>query len=70
MYTSPTGTVNTSNNANRIVAALDKVSDLTSRIPVVGGVAKYAAKRAESRDLSKKVDAALNPKLSDLKGDD
>ena len=70
LYTSPTGTVNTSNNANRIVAALDKVSDLTSRIPVVGGVAKYAAKRAESRDLSKKVDAALNPKLSDLKGDD
>lgn len=69
LYTSPTGTVNASNNANTIVAALDKVSDLTSRIPIVGGVAKYAAKRAESRDLSKKVDAALNPKLSDMKGD-
>lgn len=66
LYTSPTGTVNSSNNATAIVKALDRISGL----PYVGGIAKYAAKHVESRELSKKVDAALNPpgKLSDMTG--
>jgi hypothetical protein len=70
LYTSPTGTVNSSNNANRIVSALDKAAGMAGSVPFVGSAVKYAARRVESRALSKKVDAALNPpsKLSDMTG--
>jgi hypothetical protein len=65
LYTTPPGSVNYSNTATKMVAALDKLSSRTNAIPVVGPVlgpaAKYVAKRAASNALSKKVDAALNP---------
>lgn len=61
LYTSPTGTVNSSNNANRIVAALDKAAGLAGSVPGLGGALKWTAKRAESKELSRKVDQALNP---------
>lgn len=63
LYTSPSGTVNSSNNANRIVAALDKAAGFVGGVPGLGGALKWTAKRAESKELSKKVDRALNPDL-------
>lgn len=69
LYTSPSGTVNSSNNATQIVRALNKAADMAGGVPVVGGAVKAVAKMAESRQLKKKVDAALNPKISDLSGE-
>lgn len=70
IYTSPSGTVNTSNTASALERIAGKLSDVGGGVPVVGHAIKYAAKRVESRALSKKVEAALNPpsKLSDMTG--
>jgi hypothetical protein len=62
LYTSPEGTVNRSNNANTIAARLDKVAGMLGGTPVAGHAIKYAAKKAASRELSQKVNAALHPK--------
>lgn len=64
LYTSPEGTVNRSNNANTIAARLDKIAGLLGGTPVAGHALKYAAKKAASRELSKRVEASLNPKAA------
>jgi len=67
IYTNPVGTVNTSNTASRMEQVLDKLAGYGGDVPVVGSAIKFAAKRVESRNVKKKVDAALNPKtLSDM----
>jgi hypothetical protein len=65
LYTSPNGTVNISNNANRIVSALNKVAGMGGGVPLVGPAIKYAAKQVQSHSLKKQVNDALMP-LSQL----
>lgn len=65
LYTNPTGSVNYSNTATKMEAAMNKLADRTNAVPVIGPVlgptARFIAKRVESNALAKKVDAALNP---------
>lgn len=72
MYTTPKGTVNSSNTASAMEKVLDKLAGVGSGVPLVGPAIKYVSKKVESRNYSKKVDAALNPpepkKLSDMTG--
>lgn len=69
MYTTPKGTVNSSNTASAMEKVLDRMAGTFGGTPVVGHAVKYAAKKMESRNYSKKVEKALNPpNLSDLSG--
>lgn len=72
LYSTPKGTVNSSNTSSAMEKVLDRMAGTFGGTPVVGHAVKYAAKRLESRNYSKKVDAALNPpepkKLSDMTG--
>lgn len=70
IYTTPSGTVNSSNTSSALEKVLDRLSGTVGGTPVVGHVVKYAAKKVESRNYKKKVDAALEPRnLSDMAGD-
>lgn len=61
LYSTPKGTVNSSNTASAMEKVLDRLAGVTGGTPLVGHAVKYAAKKLESRNYSKKVDAALNP---------
>lgn len=61
LYSQPKGTVNMSNSASAMEKILDRMSGTFGGAPMVGSAIKYAAKRVESRNYSKRVDAALNP---------
>lgn len=61
LYTSPAGSVNTSNTASAMQRVLDKLAGVGGNVPVVGGALKFAAKRAEAGALKKKVNDALTP---------
>lgn len=60
IYTSPSGSVNTSNTASALVKALDKAASFGSSVPVVGYAVKAGANAIKSNMLSKKVDKSLN----------
>lgn len=62
IYTTPEGTVNTSNNVGPIVAAFNAAEKYAKPIPGVKQVAHGAAEIARSRAIAKRVDQALNPK--------
>lgn len=79
IYTTPAGTVNSANTASAMEKVLDRMAGAVGGTPIVGHAVKYAAKKLESRNYSKRVDAALNPdkpttpelpkKLSDMSGE-
>lgn len=61
LYSQPKGTVNTSNTASAMEKVLDRMSGTFGGTPMVGSAIKYVAKKVESRNYSKRVDASLNP---------
>ena len=68
LYTSPSGTVQGSNNAGLIINAINKAADIGGGVPVVGSALKYIAKKAESNALSRKVSDSLNQNQLNNKG--
>jgi hypothetical protein len=75
MYSTPKGTVNSSNTASAMEKVLERMAGTFGGTPGAGHAIKYAAKKLESRNYKKRVDAALepNPKpkpgnLSDMSG--
>jgi hypothetical protein len=73
IYTSPSGTVNSSGTAAELVrqGLMQKLGDIAAyakAIPGAGPVAKYVGKQVTSATTRRKVRAALNPNLKDLAG--
>lgn len=61
LYTTPKGTVNSSNTASAMEKVLDKLAGVGGGVPGFGHAVKYASKKIESRNYSKRVRAALEP---------
>jgi hypothetical protein len=61
LYSTPKGSVNSSNTASAMEKVLDRMSGTFGGTPVVGHAIKYGAKKLESRNYAKKVNMALNP---------
>lgn len=68
IYTSPTGTVNSSNTSSALMNRLDDIAGYAKGTPVLGKVVKYATDQIHSANTSRKVRKALNPNLKDLAG--
>lgn len=68
IYTSPTGTVNSSNTSSALMNRLDDIAGYAKGTPVIGKVVKYATDQIHSANTSRKVRKALNPNLKDLAG--
>lgn len=61
VYTSPPGSVGTSNTASILLGLLDTAAGIYTGVPVpVASAIGYGLKKLKSKDLSKKVDAALS----------
>lgn len=76
LYSTPKGTVNSSNTASAMEKVLDRMAGTFGGTPVIGHAIKYGAKKLESRNMTKKVNAALEPTpppkprtLGDMTGD-
>lgn len=77
LYSTPKGTVNSSNTASAMEKILDKMAGTFGGTPVFGHAIKYGAKKLESRNYTKRVNAALEPapppprapQLNDMTGD-
>jgi len=76
LYSTPKGTVNSSNTASAMEKVLDKLSGVGGGVPLVGPAIKYASKKLESHNYSKRVKSALEPTpppkprtLGDMAGD-
>lgn len=68
IYTSPSGTVNSSNTASALMRKLDDIAAYTKATPVLGKVVKYTTDQIHSANTRRKVRDAINPNLKDLKG--
>jgi enamine deaminase RidA (YjgF/YER057c/UK114 family) len=68
IYTSPSGTVNSSNTASALMRKLDDVAAYTKATPVLGKVIKYTTDQIHSANTRRKVRDAINPNLKDLAG--
>ncbi|WP_440966163.1 hypothetical protein ACL58G_07905 [Massilia sp. GER05] len=68
IYTSPSGTVNSSNTASALMRKLDDVAGYAKSVPVAGKAAKYMADQIKSVQTRRKVRDAINPNLRDLTG--
>lgn len=66
IYTSPTGTVNSSNTASALLRKLDDLAGYAKSVPVAGKAAKYMTDQIKSVNTRRKVRDAISPKLSDL----
>lgn len=60
IYTSPPGSVNSSNTASALMNALDKAAAIGSGIPVVGQAVKYGVRQVKTNALNKRVNSSLN----------
>lgn len=76
LYSTPKGSVNSSNTASAMEKVMNKFSGMFGGTPVAGHAINYAAKKLESRNMTKKVNAALEPTpppkprtLGDMAGD-
>lgn len=61
IYTSPNGSVNTSNTASAAAKMMAKFAGVAGGTPVIGHAIKYTAKQIESAAMRKKVRAAVEP---------
>jgi hypothetical protein len=68
IYTSPSGTVNSSNTASALMRKLDDIAAYTKATPVLGKVVKYTTDQIHSANTRRKVRDAINPNLKDLAG--
>lgn len=62
LYTLPDGVAQPTNNAGRIITAIEALEKRTKRIPVAEQVAGYVGDRTRERVLAKRIERALNPK--------
>jgi hypothetical protein len=62
LYTLPEGVSQPSNNAGRIISAIEGLEKRTKRIPVAEQVAGYVGDRAREHVIAKRIEKALNPK--------
>jgi hypothetical protein len=62
LYTLPEGVSQPSNNAGRIITAIESLEKRTKRIPVAEQVTGYVGDRARERVIAKRIEKALNPK--------
>lgn len=69
IYTSPSGTVNSSNTSSAILRKLGSIGGYSRAVPGLGKIIDYSAGKLEEVRTRAKVKEALNPKLSDLGGD-
>lgn len=68
IYTSPTGTVNSSNTASALIRKLDDLAGYAKGTPVIGKAVNYSVQAVKSANTRRKVRDALNPNLKDLTG--
>lgn len=68
IYTSPSGTVNSSNTTSALMRQMDNVVSYAAGTPVIGKALNYSAQAIKSAGTRRKVRAALEPNLSDLAG--
>lgn len=68
IYTSPAGTVNSSNTASAMMKALDQAAGYTQGVPVIGKAVRFGVQQVKSKRTMNQVQQALNPNLSDLSG--
>jgi hypothetical protein len=68
IYTSPTGTVNSSNTASALMRKLDDVAAYAKGTPIIGKAVNYSAQAIKSANTRRKVRDAINPNLKDLAG--
>jgi hypothetical protein len=68
IYTSPTGTVNSSNTASALMRKLDDVAAYAKGTPIIGKAVNYSAQAIKSAGTRRKVRDAINPNLKDLAG--
>jgi len=61
IYTTPAGTVNSSNTASALERVLSRAEGMVGGTPVIGHALRYGAKKLESRAMTKRVNNALNP---------
>lgn len=70
IYTSPSGTVNSSNTSSALIRKLESIGNYATATPFVGKAIKYTGERIQAAGTRRRVRDAVNPKLSDLKGGD
>lgn len=68
IYTSPTGTVNSSNTASALMRKLDDIAGYAKGTPIIGKAVNYSAQAIKSANTRRKVRDAINPNLKDLAG--
>jgi hypothetical protein len=68
IYTSPNGTVNSSNTASALMRKLDDVAAYAKGTPIIGKAVNYSAQAIKSANTRRKVRDAINPNLKDLAG--
>jgi hypothetical protein len=68
IYTSPTGTVNSSNTASALMRKLDDIAGYAKGTPIIGKAVNYTAQAIKSANTRRKVRDAINPNLKDLAG--
>ena len=68
IYTSPTGTVNSSNTSSALIRKLDDIAGYAKGTPIIGKAVNYSAQAIKSANTRRKVRDAINPNLKDLKG--
>jgi hypothetical protein len=68
IYTSPTGTVNSSNTASALMRKLDDIAAYAKGTPIIGKAVNYSAQAIKSANTRRKVRDAINPNLKDLAG--
>jgi hypothetical protein len=68
IYTSPTGTVNSSNTASALMRKLDDIAGYAKGTPIIGQAVNYTVQAVKSANTRRKVREAINPNLKDLAG--
>lgn len=66
IYTSPSGTVNSSNTTSALMRKLDDVAAYAKSVPVAGKALKYASDQIQSANTRRRVRAAINPDMRDI----
>lgn len=69
IYTSPSGTVNSSNTTSALLRKISTLGGYAKATPVIGKIVDYSANKIAEAKTRSKVKEAINPKLSDLGGD-
>lgn len=69
IYTSPSGTVNSSNTSSALIRRFDDIAGYASGTPIIGKAVNYSAQAIKSAGTRRKVRQALNPNLNEMAGE-